>query len=210
MTDPTLTQTAFDSASLAGLASIAHPIAQAGVWRLEAYGARGYLAASVDIVVREGGPPRLSVDLALGSDRPACGDGGASLSPAGMLNLVLNSAREGGYALLHAAGAADPTWDSRRLVPGDHYACMPLRPGLYGVANGLGNASASVRVTWPLPHTSAARPRPSAGPALLTVGEAIEPSDLTIAPGQVLVFVVQTPARLTLDLRTPDDGPTAR
>ncbi|HLZ84824.1 MAG TPA: hypothetical protein VKQ54_14775 [Caulobacteraceae bacterium] len=210
MTDPTLMLTGFDSASLAGLASIAHPIAQVGVWRLEAYGARGYPTASADILVREGGPPRLSVDLALGLDRTACGDGGASLSPAGMLNLVLNSAREGGYALLHAAGGGDPTWDSRRLVPGDHYACMPLRPGRYDVANGLGTARASVRVTWPPARASAARPQPSAGPAILTVGESIEPSDLTIAPGRVLLFVVQTPARLTLDLRTPDDGPTAR
>jgi hypothetical protein len=204
-----LTRTTFDSASLASQASIAHPLPTAGRWRLDAFGARGVALWSMDILVRDGGAPRIAVDLAHPSPpSDCCGVGARPLAPHGMLNLSLQSPRDGGFALLHGSRRGDPVWDSRRLGPGDHYACMPLRPGLYGVANRLGPARGSVQVTYPVPRAPDATGRPAPGPALVKVGRAIDPGQLTIGPGQVLVFEIGAPAHLTVDLETPDDGPT--
>lgn len=202
MTDPTLTRTRFDSASLASLASIAHPAPGPGRWRLETYGPKDRAARSIDILVRDGGLPRIAVDLAEATAPPpgCCDLGARPLAPNGMLNLTLESARDGGYALLYAASGGAPVWDSRRLTPGDLYACMPLRPGLYGVANSIAPARSSVLVAWP-------GARPVSGPAPLTVGQAIAPAELRIYPGQVLVFAIEIEARLTLDLETQVDGP---
>jgi hypothetical protein len=199
MTDPTLTRTQFDSASLASLASIAHPAPGPGRWRLDNYGPRDRVTGSIDILVREGGRPRIAVDLA--QPPPGCCDrGDATLAPGGMLNLTMESAGDGGYALLYASSGGKPVWDSRRLAPGDRYACMPLRPGLYSVANRLAQARSSVRVGWP-------GGRPVSGPAPLSVGAAIAPAELRIAPGQVLVFAIAIEARIIVELETPENGP---
>jgi len=203
-----LTRTSFDSASLASQAAIAHPMPQTGRWRLEAHGPRGSAPWVMDIVVRDGGLPRVAVDLAQPATPTNCCDAGETpLSPGGMLNLNLQSDRGGGFALLYGATGSDPVWDSRRLGPGDTYACMPLRPGTYTVANSLGPAKASVRVTYPDPRAAAAGARLASGPAPIKVGQTMDPGEQTIDPGQVLVFAIETTAQLTLVLKAPDDGP---
>jgi hypothetical protein len=208
-----LTRTSFESASLASQAAIAHPLSQSGRWRLEAYGPQGLAPWAMDILVRDGGLPRLAVDLALPVAPSGCGcspTSNPSLAPGAMLNLSLARAGDGGFALLYAAGASDPAWDSRRLQAGDYYACLPLRPGLYGAANQLGTAKASIRVTYPAPKAAAATrasaARPAVAPTIITVGEVMDPTAVVIDPSQVLLFAIGAPANLTLDLQSTDDG----
>jgi hypothetical protein len=141
-------------------------------------------------------------------ERMVCDAGETPLSPGGMLNLSLQSDRSGGLALLYgASGGGGPVWDSRRLGPGDTYACKPLRPGAYAVANSLGPAKASVRVTYPDPQTAAAGARLASGPAPIRVGQTMDPGEQTIDPGQVLVLAIETTAQLTMVLESPDEGP---
>jgi hypothetical protein len=206
-----LTRTSFDSASLASQASIAHRFPTAGRWRLDAFGPRGVGLWSMDILVRDGGLPRIALDLAAPSPpSDCCGAGARPLAPHGMLNLSFQSPREGGYALLYGVEGGDPVWDSRRLEAGDHYACMPLRPGLYAVVNQLTAARAAVRVTYPSPGSAPGGPGAALGPALIKAGGIMHPDELTIRPGQVLVFEIGARSHLTVDLQTPDDGPDSR
>jgi hypothetical protein len=202
-----LTRTRFDSASLASQALIAHPIAQPGHWRLETRGLPGGGGWATDVIVRKDGVARLSFDLAQAPSRGgACGGAPVVLAPGGMLNLSLQSPRDGAYALLFRGEGRAAEWDSRCLAPGDHYACMPLRPGQYEVIDKMSSARADLRVTYPKAH---AGPPRHARPHALTiaVGEAFDPAALVLSPGGVLLFRIEKPSRIAIDLTAPDDGP---
>ena len=208
MPSANLVQTSFDSARLSRLASIAHPMREPGHWRLEAHGARGLRVQAFDIIVREGGAPRVAVDVAPtnpADQSRAVGD--RLLAPHGMINLSISAGGGGAFALLYGARASEPVWDSRVLEPGDHYACMPLRPGSYVVSNVSGDARAALRVNYPDPRAIAQGNRLASGPVHLKIGRAITPGDQRIDPGQVLVFAIETRSHLSVALETADDGP---
>ena len=208
MPAPALTTTSFDSASLSVLASIAHPMRQKGRWRLELKGRRGRPLGEMDIVVREGGKARIGVDLA----RPIPSGSGLEadqgvLAPNGMINLSTSTARDAGFAVLYSAGTGEPVWDSRSLDQGDHYACMPFRPGTYRIANLLSNTHSSVRVNYPDPRAIARGHRLASGAVHLQVRQAITPREHSIDPGQVLVFAIETRSHLAVELARADHGP---
>jgi hypothetical protein len=209
MRAPALTATSFDSARLSGLASIAHPLRESGLWRLEMYGRRSLPTQSIDIMVREGGAPRVALDLGSSSRAgDCCATGDRVLAPNGMINLNAGSAGDGGFALLYRGDAREPIWDSRRLEAGDHYACMPLRPGTYLIANQSGDARAAVTVNYPDPRAIAQGNRLASGAVHLEVGATITPGEQRIDPGQVLIFAIKTRAHLSLELARADDGAT--
>jgi hypothetical protein len=203
-----LTATSFDSAKLSGLASIAHPMREPGHWRLEVHGRRLPIQ-SLDIIVREGGAPRLVVDFSSPStDSDCCAAGDRFLAPNGMINLNTGATGQGGFALLFRSDAREPAWDSRQLEPGDLYACMPLRPGTYLVSNQSGDARASVSVNYPDPRAVAQGSRLASGAVHLQVGAAITPGEGRIDPGLVLILTIKTRSHLSLELERADDGPT--
>jgi hypothetical protein len=201
--------TTFDHASLGRLASIAHPMREAGRWRLELFARREYVVASTDVIVGDGGASRAAIDIAATSAQGNCCETNEQrIAPNGMLNLNAGKSSEGGCALLYRQDERDPVWDSRVLEPGDHFACMPLRPGDYLVSNSLNGASASLQVTYPDPRATARGRRLASGPAGMRVGTAITPAALRIDPGQVLVMAIEARAHLTVSLARPDDGPS--
>lgn len=202
-----LSSTSFNSASLSGFASIAHPLREPGHWRLEAHGFRVTPNSTIDIVVRDEGKARVAIDLA----QPAQGNDCCNMSEPllalnGMLNLGCRSLRGGAYALLYRGSGDDAVWDSRVLEPGDNYACMPFRPGQYLIENLLGDARASVRVNYPDPRKTALGLRLASEPVQLKVGRTITPDELLIDPGQVLVFAIEANSHLVVTLEEPDDG----
>lgn len=202
------TTTSFDSAGLAGLASIAHPLREPGHWRLETHVPQTAASRIVDIVVRDGGKARVAVDL----ERPRRSDGccdtrEAILAPNGMVNLAGVSACGGGFALLFRGSGSEPAWDSRVLEPGDHFACMPLRPGRYGLTNLLSDARTVLHVSYPDPRRMAQGHRLASSPLQLIVGERITPVVPRIDPGQLLVFAIEAKAHLAVRLEEADDGP---
>lgn len=200
--------TTFDHASLGRFASIAHPMREPGRWRLEATGRRGYPVTRADILVAANGVGRIAIDIADAIARgTCCGTTELRVVPNGMLNLGAGAAYDTGYALLYRGDERDPAWDSRALQPGDHYACMPLRPGEYVVSNALGGAQSRVQVEYPDPRATAKGHRLATRPAQMRVGTRIAPDALTIDPGQLLVFAIDVPAQLTVRLSRPDDGP---
>ena len=203
-----LITTNFDSAPLSGLASITHPLREPGHWRLEAHGPRRVPIRTVDIVLRDGGQARVAVDLGHPTqDTDCCTAIEQLLTPGGMINLHDASARGGGFALLFRGSERDPFWDSRVLEPGDHFACMPLRPGRYLLTNLLSNARSSLRVNYPDPRNTAQGLRLASGPLHAKVGRAIAPDELRIDPGQALVFAIEAECHLAATLEEPDDGP---
>jgi len=204
-----LTATSFDSATLSGLTSIAHPMREPGSWRLEIHGRRGRPIQSLDIIVRDGAAPRLVVDFSSpGTASDCCAAGDRFLGPNGMINLNPGSSGEGGFALLYGRDGREPVWDSRQLEPGDHYACMPLRPGSYRVSNRNSDARGPVTVNYPDPRAVAEGHRLASGAVHLEVGRSITPGECRIDPGQVLIFALKTRAQLSLELVQADDGAT--
>lgn len=201
-----LMQTQFDSAGLSGLASLAHPIQRVGHCRLEAHGLRGIRTRTVNFIVREGGKARVAVDLARLAE-PDETPTEQVLMPNGMLNLSANSEQERCFVLLYHGHGSDPVWDSRVLELGDHYACLPIRPGRYLISNGLTNTRASVQVNYPDPRVIARGERLASEPVHLNVEQRITPGELRIDPGQLLVFAILIKAHVTIMLEEPDDGP---
>lgn len=197
-----MSRTGFDSAALAGMASIAHPLREPGYWRLAAAGEGTPSRHGVDIVVREGGQARLGLDLACPAPEPR-----DVLAPAGMLNLAARDARGGCHALLYRGDKDEPAWDSRLLQPGDLYACLPLRPGTYRIANVLNGAAGTLRVAYPDPREIADGRQLASTPVHLGAGSAITPTGQVIDPGQALVFAIDSACRLTVTLEQADDGP---
>jgi len=203
-----LIATSFDSASLSGRASIAHPMREPGLWRLDVHGRRGLPVRSIDIIVRESGASHIAVEMAQEDSGCApCESGDRFLGPGGMINLNATTTGESGYALLYGSRGREPAWDSRLLEPGDHYACMPLRPGAYAVSNLRGRGRSTITVNYPDPRALARGQRLATGPVYLQVGESITPGECRIDPGQVLAFKIDAQAHLVVDLTSADDGP---
>jgi len=202
-----LTTTNFDSAALAGYCSIAHPLREPGHWRLEIHGLKHAPTQVVDIVVRDGGKVRVAVDL----DHPiqsngCCDPREATLAPNGMINLTAVNV-SGGFVVLFRGDGSEPVWDSRVLEPGDHFACMLLRPGRYGITNLLDETRTVLCVSYPDPRMTAQGYRLASSPLQLTVGECIMPVEPRIDPGQLLVFAIEAKAHLAVCLEDADDGP---
>ena len=202
-----LTQTSFDSGALSGLASIAHPLREAGYWRLSAAGRRAAPGRQFDVIVREGGKARYAIELTDGDRRgPMSGLNEGFLAPGGMINLAARAARTGWHAFLFGDGLEEPLWDSRVLQEGDGYACMPMRPGSYRIENLLNGAVGRLRVAYPDPRAIAEGVRLATTPVRVTAGTAITPDSLRIDPGQLLIFAIDSRCRLAITLEEPDDG----
>jgi hypothetical protein len=203
-----LTQPNFDSGALAGMASIAHPITEPGHWRLETHG-HGVATLTYDILVRDGGAPKVAITLGSSVRQADCCEGSELiLAPNGMLNLNGGSARHGSYALLYRGSDTNPVWDTRALGPGDYFAFMPLRPGTYSVSNELGRAKGTLQVAYPDPRRIAEGRRAAAQPVHVRAGLALDPNGVEIDPGQLVVFAIEGPARLVAELSKADDGPS--
>ena len=114
-----------------------------------------------------------------------------------------------GFAvLLHAPGAPDkpPVFDSRQLGDGDAFATTIFRPGRYSLTNSAGNAAGQIRVSYPVIGDTPYQP-PDAFHVQLDAN-GFHPNDIQLMPAQgIVVHVNNTPARITIDLLQPDDGP---
>jgi hypothetical protein len=106
------------------------------------------------------------------------------------------------------AGGNSPGFDSRQLGPGDVFTTVLVRPGRYDLANALGGTPGILSVAYPVatPGTPYSPPDPLAidcGPSGFT------PATASLLPGQGLIFRIGAPARITISLAAPDDGPAS-
>ena len=193
----------FDSASLGRAASIAHRMPQPGRWRLEARNGAGRVLARTLVRVADGAPVAAAVNVGAPDGAPP----EVAVRTGTYLSLHSSLPRDPVFALLFAEEGEEPLWDSRRLEPGDGFACLPLRPGRYRLANRLNGAESVLTVAYPDPRATAKGRRLATGPVRVRAGERIEPVDLAMDPGQPLVVDVAAAAQIVLTLEAPDDGP---
>lgn len=129
--------------------------------------------------------------------------------------------RAGGHVMLSASsgesshailvepmqGKGEP-FDSRRLGAGDLFAVTLIRPGSYTLANELTGAKGEITVAYPTVGKEPYRP-----PVPVTVEcteRGFRPDRIALKPAQGLIFRVQAPSRIKIDLVKPDDGPVER
>jgi hypothetical protein len=127
-----------------------------------------------------------------------------------------------GYAVFHVSGGrggysvtirrADENrevkaYDTQTLQPGDTFAAVLLRPGVYSIRNLLLKAAGEVTVSYPVIGKAAYRPP---APLNIEVGDKIEPRTVSLHPAQGLNLHVKSAARIKIELVKPDDGPRDR
>jgi hypothetical protein len=104
------------------------------------------------------------------------------------------------------AGSTPPGFDSRQLGPGDVFTTVLVRPGRYDLANALGGTPGTLTVAYPV----ATPGKPYSPPDPLTIDcgpSGFTPATASLLPGQGLIFRIDAPARITISLAAPDDGP---
>jgi hypothetical protein len=128
--------------------------------------------------------------------------------------------RAGGYTAFTAARKEDSSiivvqrkedsgkgdsFDSRRLSDGDIFVTTMLRPGTYSLKNILNGAEGKIRVAYPV--VGKERYRPPAPLSVECTAKGFYPAAIDLKPAQGIMFRVQTPARIQIELVEPDDGP---
>jgi len=163
------TRTGFDSGALSRLATIAHPVAESGLYRLTVIRDDQEVVEHIVSVDESSTASQLDIDLAALApggaarlSRPAttggcCGGGTApgALRPGGYLQLMVGSGTSEYAAVLRRVdlqGDERPEeFDSRKLMPGDLVAGVLLRPGLYSIEDVGAGGTARVHVRYPEP-----------------------------------------------------------
>jgi hypothetical protein len=218
------TRTGFDSGALTRLATIAHPMAEPGLYRLTVIRDGEEVVEHIVSVDPSSTASQLDIDLAAlapggaarlaRSQRPAttggcCGDGSAPgvLRPGGYLQLMVGSGDREYAAVLRRVDRLDQKrpdeWDSRRLIPGDIVAGVLLRPGLYSLEDVGAGGTARVHVRYP---ESGERLTPSQP---LTIEFAARSRVVEADPAQGIVLHAGKGSRFVVTLEKPE-GPSER
>lgn len=96
-------------------------------------------------------------------------------------------------------------FDTEKLGGDDVFAVTLVRPGSYAVRNSVGGHEGRIVVTYPVIGDVPYRP---ADPLEVRVTDTgLDPKAVTIGPGQGVIFRIDAPSRITVDLVEPDDGP---
>lgn len=128
--------------------------------------------------------------------------------------------REDGAAVFHVGSGpggysvtVDPVgerrerreFDSGELAEDDAFSALLLRPGSYTAKNTLGDASAELTVNYPDGRTGAA----NQDAIVVTVtDDGFEPAEVEMDPGRGVSFVVETEARIVIELDEPHEKAT--
>lgn len=215
------TRTGFDSGALTRLATIAHPVAEPGLYRLTVICDGEEAAEHIVSVDASSTASQLDVDLAalapggaarLG--RPAttggcCGGGIAPgvLRPGGYLQLMVGSGNREYAAVLRRVDGLDgerpEEFDTRALMPGDLVAGVLLRPALYSLEDVGAGGTARVHVRYPEPGEQL-KPSEPVTIELSTRGRVVEAD-----PAQGIVLHAGKGSRFVVTLEKPEE-PTAR
>jgi hypothetical protein len=212
--------TDLDNAGLTLLSAIAHHCGSVGSMAAEVT-ANGVSVASFQLVVEESGAPKQAdIDLAAiaSGSSGSTGSGGCGCGSTGALGTVVRVVK-GGYAVFYvASGTAayavrmtgtEPKsqgFDSAKLGAGDLFTVSPLRPGRYRATNSETGQHADVQVLYP--DATGKRARGQLEPERIRVSEqGFEKAKIAVRGAQGIVFVIETSARIKLELKEPDDGP---
>lgn len=214
--DPYLfTQVGLDSGALTMLGAVVYKAPAEGVYRGNVLGANSEGAAFELLVTGKATALQANIDLAtIGAPASAggncgCGETQAALQlhPAGTLIFHVSSG-SGGQAAVLTANEVSPQQaivDTRKLQPGDMFVATMLRPGTYRAESG------SVRLALTVSYPAGGGKQKYVPPPPAQVvwhRDRVEPSRITVASGQGLIFKVEAPdTRIVITLEQADDGP---
>jgi hypothetical protein len=210
---PLHTQHDLDSGSLTMKSVVAHPMVEPGVYRgTFAIGDRSVSTFLIEVSDSDD-PLQVMIDAhelqLLARNAPPDGIARRVRIRKGGFLVLHVTAGEGGHHATLIGSETRGGWDSRRLERGDIFSAIPLRPGMYTLANSLDQRSpaAAVTVIYPDPrHVShdLARSRPL---YLHYDRHGFSVRTIELQPGQGIVITVKELARFNLTLQRPDDGP---
>ncbi len=220
----------FDSATPGGHATVVHRFRTEGQYVLSVVREDrevesrsltllpGVQAAGADAAAapRAGSHPPESVTIDLrdsqtgpGVPRPAARPPSRITLPAGGYAAFTAPPGVANRAVVRRVGTAgeqqDVEFDTAELGPEDVFALTLLRPGTYAVRNAVSNQTGRIVVTYPVVGDVPYRPADAVD--VRVEGAGFDPADVTVGPGQGVVFRVGTRSRITIDLTEPDDGP---
>lgn len=200
-----------DSGSLTMLASVVHRFSEPGAYFGKIRRGENEVG-QFKILVEHSPTMQSSVKIDLKAlDAPPSGQ--SKNTECSCFNLVL-----GGYALFFVSTGAGgynieitkpenegkKTFDNSELTSQDMFVATLLRPGTYRIINTLTKAEAELRIVYPQIGKT---PRQSQAVQVECTEKAINPSKITVNPGQAVVFSFKVPSRIKIELVTPEDKP---
>lgn len=205
-------QICLESDALGVLASIAHPLAEAGKYRGVVRQDGIEVAAFRASVEVDATKQQADVDLARLADTRRRLSSRVEeplyrVKPGGWLVLFVSEG-PGGFSVLvdRVEEEGGSSFDSRELGEGDVFIATLIRPGRYRLRERDGRYEGSLTVTYPAPGEKPYQPQPPVTVKVTSKG--FDPSELSVSPTQGVVFAVQTSsAAIKIDCVEPDDGP---
>jgi hypothetical protein len=146
---------------------------------------------------------QINVDLAtLGQTLDPCATEGYEIATGGVMGFFVGQGA-GRYSVLLTRvtdEAKETVLDSEKGVPaGDFFAVTLVRPGVYLVANRLGEGQMKVEVKLP----SEKGYRPNEGTLVQVTRGGFDPASASLLAGQSLLFQCQTAAQFVIELAEP-------
>jgi|GEM_PF-1511937 len=217
-----LTQTHFDSGALQGLVSVVHRLPEAGLHSLTILQADKPIQSTTLAV--QGLPPQASAPSPQASAPSPQANAQLHVNLSAIASASDMAVAAAGYAvfhalagglgyaaLLHAPGATDkpPIFDTRQLGHEDIFATTLFRPGRYTLMNVLNKVQGQIRVSYPVVGSTPYVP--SAPVQVQLDSNGFTPHDVQLMPAQgIVIHIVNTQARITIDLAEADDGPNVK
>jgi len=213
------TQIGLDSGALTMLGTVVHSFGEAGEYRGTVHRSEGPESTFYVSVDSASPIAQATIDLAQADPGGGAHPDGCDCGCRESRRFVVHPR---GYAVFHVSGGSGGYWvnvrradenrdlqayDSRRLLSGDIFAGVLMRPGRYTLRNELSDASAEITVPYPIVGKTAYRP-----PAPLDVecGDEIKPREIHLHPLQGLNVHILELARVRIELVEPDEGPEER
>lgn len=205
------TETGTDSAALNVLGTLVHRFPDEGDYMIEVYRDDAFVGSRLLAVSHGYHTVQVTYDLA------TFGDDGCECVSACSCEDDFDCLREDGVAVFHVGTGpggysvrVDPVgerrerreFDSDELTEDDIFAALLLRPGAYTVRNERDGAGAEVAVRYPDgEHRATTRDAVE-----ITVSDdGFEPSTIEIDPARGLSFIIETAARIVVELDEPHD-----
>ena len=208
-------QIGLDSGALTLLGNVVHQLDRPGIYRLSVQQSGGEVADAVLEVTDDADAEQITVDLAgvddstdTKAERTGCCDESTTrhrMRPGGYVLFHVGSGPDAYAAVLGLLGDGGPevVFDSRSLQRGDRFVATVLRPGRYVVSNLENGSNGVLEVAYP------GREAPvelRAEPIEVSVADrGVDPAEVTTKPARPVVYVIQTAARMRIELQEPYD-----
>lgn len=214
------TETGTDSGSLNVLGTLVHRFPDEGDYVVEVTKDGDPVGRELLVVSDDYHSVQATFDLSRVGDAPTCA---CEAAPCTCEAQSFQCIREDGYGVFHVSAGSggyavtvDPIetrdvreFDSTELREDDAFAAVLLRPGEYAVRNVAPEAEAESRLTVMYPDRERAREALGEAVEIEASARGFDRGATRIHPGQGLVFRVEDPSRIVIELEEPHEKATA-